>query len=55
MVLCTEWDEFKELNYSKVYAQMNKPAFVFDGRLILPHKKLVDLGFRVECIGKTIC
>jgi hypothetical protein len=28
---CAEWDEFKELDYKKIYATMTKPAFVFDG------------------------
>jgi len=31
---------------------MNKPAFVFDGRLILDAPKLRDIGFKVEAIGK---
>ena len=26
VVLLTEWDEFKELDYSKIYAAMKKPA-----------------------------
>ena len=33
---------------------MLKPAFAFDGRLILDHQKLVRLGFQVEAIGKCI-
>lgn len=26
-----EWDEFKTLDYSKIYSTMIKPAFIFDG------------------------
>ena len=33
---------------------MLKPAFVFDGRNILPHSHLMELGFRVEAIGKKV-
>ena len=33
---------------------MNKPAFVFDGRLILDHRRLIDIGFHVEAIGKRL-
>jgi hypothetical protein len=33
---------------------MLKPAFAFDGRLILDHEKLVQIGFQVEAIGKSI-
>jgi len=54
IVVCTEWDEFKKLDYQKIYNQMNKPAFCFDGRLMLPHQQLKDIGFQVEVIGKTI-
>jgi len=30
---------------------MEKPAFVFDGRNILPHKELFEMGFNVIPIG----
>lgn len=33
---------------------MLKPAFAFDGRLILDHKELHKIGFQVEVIGKVI-
>jgi len=48
----TEWDEFKTLDYEKIYASMAKPAFVFDGRNILDHAKLREIGFEVYAIGK---
>ena len=48
----TEWDEFKTLDYEKIYASMAKPAFVFDGRNILDHDKLREIGFEVYAIGK---
>ena len=31
---------------------MNKPAYLFDGRLIVDEKALKDIGFKVEVIGK---
>ena len=31
---------------------MNKPAFAFDGRNILPHDTMRSLGFEVHAIGK---
>ena len=54
VVIATEWDEFKDTNldYQKVYDSMKKPAFVFDGRLILNYKKLTQMGFHVEAIGQ---
>ena len=33
---------------------MVKPAFVFDGRLILDHPKLREIGFIVYGIGKPL-
>ncbi len=52
LVVVTEWDEFRTLDFEKLYAMMPKPAFIFDGRNILPLQKLRDLGFRVQGIGK---
>lgn len=52
IAVVTEWDEFKQLDYAKIYAAMNKPAFVFDGRNILDLTKLAALGFRAHGVGK---
>ncbi|OUM69270.1 hypothetical protein PIROE2DRAFT_65831 [Piromyces sp. E2] len=43
IVICTEWDEFTSLDYQNIYNNMNKPAFIFDGRLILNHHELKKL------------
>ena len=40
------------IDYAKIYAAMNKPAFVFDGRNILDLPKLAALGFRAHGVGK---
>ncbi|CAF1387833.1 unnamed protein product [Rotaria sordida] len=52
LVICTEWDEFKLLDYPLIYSTMKKPSFIFDGRLILDHDQLISLGFNVFCIGQ---
>merc|ERR1712154_122469 len=52
IVVLTEWDEFKTYPYQDFYAKMLKPAFLFDGRGILNHKALEDIGFEVHAIGK---
>merc|ERR1711878_164763 len=52
LVVLTEWDEFKKYPYNEFYAKMMKPAFLFDGRGILDHTGLEDLGFEVHAIGK---
>jgi UDPglucose 6-dehydrogenase len=52
IAVCTEWDEFKTLDYTKAFESMLKPAFLFDGRLILDHEQLQEIGFQVHAIGK---
>jgi UDPglucose 6-dehydrogenase len=55
MVVLTEWDEFRSLNFEKIYQNMHKPAFVFDGRNILPAEKMRPIGFQMYCIGQGVC
>lgn len=50
----TEWDEFRTLDLPRVYDLMLKPAFVFDGRGILPAAALQQHGFHSFVIGKGI-
>jgi UDPglucose 6-dehydrogenase len=52
IAVLTEWDEFKALDWRKIYQQMAKPAFVFDGRAILNKDNLEKIGFQVYRIGK---
>ena len=52
LALITEWNQFKELDYKKVFEKMEKPAFIFDGRNALDHDELFKIGFNVYPIGK---
>jgi UDPglucose 6-dehydrogenase len=52
LAVLTEWDEFKTLDFTAIHGGMHKPAFVFDGRNILPRAELEKIGFRVFAIGK---
>lgn len=54
IVVCTEWDEFVCLDYERIYKSMIKPAYIFDGRKILHHQKLQQIGFLVSTIGKRL-
>ncbi|GJD07392.1 UDP-glucose 6-dehydrogenase 1 [Galdieria sulphuraria] len=54
LVVCTEWDEFRDLNFEKILSIMEKPAFIFDGRNVLSHEYLRKLGFVVYAIGKPL-
>tara|TARA_Y100001954_G_scaffold150560_1_gene160033 strand:+ start:898 stop:2298 length:1401 start_codon:yes stop_codon:yes gene_type:complete len=53
IAILTEWDEFKDYDWKKIYDNMKKPAFVFDGRNILEKQKLEKIGFIYKGIGKT--
>jgi UDPglucose 6-dehydrogenase len=53
IAIITEWDLYRDLDYERIFKSMVQPAFVFDGRNILDHKKLFDMGFNVIAIGKA--
>ena len=53
VAVLTEWDVYKTLDYKRIFKSMVQPAFLFDGRNILEHKKLFDMGFNVFAIGKA--
>jgi len=52
IAVLTEWPQFVELDYQSIYDEMIHPSFIFDGRNILDHKKLHNIGFNVYPIGK---
>ena len=52
IAILTEWKQYAQLDYERIYKSMAKPAFIFDGRNLLDHKKLYELGFNVYPIGK---
>lgn len=51
IAILTEWDEFKSYDWQKIYDNMQKPAFVFDGRNILNSAELIKIGFKYQAIG----
>ncbi|MDX9845999.1 MAG: nucleotide sugar dehydrogenase [Tenuifilaceae bacterium] len=53
IAVLTEWDEFKTYDLQRIYDSMLKPAHIFDGRNILDHKELINIGFKVKAIGKA--
>ena len=53
IAVLTEWDEFKALDFDKVYKSMHRPAFLFDGRNLLDHEQLTEMGFEIHAIGKS--
>lgn len=53
IAVVTEWKDFKELDYQKIFDSMRKPAYLFDGRNILDHKELFEIGFEVYPLGSS--
>jgi len=53
IAILTEWDEFKDFNWKKIYDSMLKPAFVFDGRNLLEKKKMEEIGFVYSAVGSA--
>ncbi|WP_242092500.1 UDP-glucose 6-dehydrogenase [Aestuariivivens sediminicola] len=52
IAVLTEWDEFKSYDWQRIYDDMQKPAFIFDGRGILDTVSLKEIGFTCYTIGK---
>ena len=53
IALITDWAEYSQLDYQKIFDKMEKPAFIFDGRNHLNHRELFDIGFNVYAVGKA--
>ena len=53
LAVITDWDVFQAQDFETIFNQMEKPAFVFDGRKILNHKQLQSIGFTAYEIGKA--
>lgn len=53
VLILTEWDAFKALDYQKIFEQMQQPAFLFDGRNIVDLEAMRAIGFEASGIGKN--
>jgi UDPglucose 6-dehydrogenase len=54
VVVLTEWDELAQQDFADIRRNMPSPAFIFDGRNILDHQRLKDMGYDVHAIGKRV-
>ncbi len=52
IAVLTEWDEFRDYDYGRIFESMRKPAHIFDGRNILDGEKLKKIGFQIKGIGR---
>ena len=53
IVIVTEWDEFRNLDWKEIYSKMEKPAWVFDTRNITKSAEILDAGFKFWRTGRN--
>jgi UDPglucose 6-dehydrogenase len=51
LIICTEWDEFRQLDLEKLRAIMSQPI-VLDSRNLYDPQKMAELGFVYKSIGR---
>jgi UDPglucose 6-dehydrogenase len=51
LIICTEWDEFRQLDLEKLRVAMNQPILL-DGRNLYEPRKMAELGFVYKSIGR---
>jgi len=52
IAILTEWDIYRDIDFRQIFRVMTQPAFLFDGRNILDHRRCFSIGFNVYPIGK---
>jgi UDPglucose 6-dehydrogenase len=53
LVICTEWNAFRQPDFSRMSALMKEPV-IFDGRNIYPLKELEEYGFTYYSVGRPV-
>ena len=51
IVILTEWEDFRKLNWSEIAKRMIPPAWVFDSRSIVNPKEVRDAGLSIWRLG----
>ena len=51
IAILTEWDEFVEYDWQRIFDSMKRPSFIFDGRNILSGPKMESIGFHYQPVG----
>ena len=53
LIVCTEWDEFKTMDWDEIFKLMKDPKTIIDGRNILNKEDLIKRGFKIYSIGQV--
>ena len=51
LLIATEWDEFRRLDWARVRAAMVRPL-ILDGRNLLSPREMKSQGFEYQCFGR---
>jgi UDPglucose 6-dehydrogenase len=52
LVLATEWNEFKQLDFARIYELMRQPV-ILDGRNLWDRDRLRKMGFTYFGVGRN--
>ena len=52
IIVLTEWDRFKEIDWAYISSVMRKPSWLFDTRSICDIEGAKSSGLNVWCVGK---
>jgi len=52
ILILTEWEEYKEIDWDKISKLTKKAAWVFDTRLIVDNDKILKTNLNFWCLGK---
>ncbi len=52
VIILTEWEFYKELNWTRIFSLMRKPAWVFDTRSMVDKQILEKIGFKFWGLGQ---
>jgi len=52
VLILTEWQQYRKLNWSALAQQMRKPAWVFDARSVVPPQEVKNAGLNLWRVGE---
>ncbi len=53
VVICTEWDEYKSMDWEKLSILLRKPSWIFDTRNVISKENLKKLDINIWQVGTT--
>ena len=53
IVIITDWDQFKEIDWIQIFLIVNKPAWIFDTRICLEKNHIKQIGFNIRSLGSS--